>query len=359
MEFALDKCAKISFKRGKKVSAEGIPLNDNQVIQDLDEAETYKYLGMEEEEGVQHHKMKVKIRKEYERRIKLVFKSELNARNKIAAINTLAVPVVLYSYGVIDWKLDEIQDLDRMTRKQLCMNWMLAKMADVERIYHPCQGGVRSHINLEKEHKATMIGLQTYITNKDDVQIQAVLRHQNSKALHSVPVEAENYLAEAGTTDDMINDHGMTATRKAKLLKCKYKEDFKKTVRDKWKEKAMHGKFPNYLDKGHVDVVLSFEWMNYTGLKGETEGLITAAQDKALNTIYYSKCIIKQGTTDRCRMCHTQPEALEHIISGCQTLAADQYLNRHNHIAAQLYLDICRYYGIKVEAECCYQNKPE
>ena len=69
--------------------------------EDLDQAETYKYLGMEEGEGVQHHKMKVNIRKEYKRRIKLVLKSELNARNKIAAINTLAVPVILYSYGVM------------------------------------------------------------------------------------------------------------------------------------------------------------------------------------------------------------------------------------------------------------------
>ena len=119
--------------------------------------------------------MKVKIRKEYKRRIKLVLKSELNARNKIAAINTLAVPEILYSYGVIDWKLDEIQDLDRMTRKQLCMNRMLARKADVDRIYLPCQEGGRSLMNLEKEYKATMIGLQTYMTNKDDVQIQAVL----------------------------------------------------------------------------------------------------------------------------------------------------------------------------------------
>ena len=85
-----------------KVSAEGILLNDNQVIQDLDQAETYQYLGMEDGEGVQHHKMKVNIRKEYRRRIKLVLKSELNSRNKIAAINTLAVPVICYSYGVID-----------------------------------------------------------------------------------------------------------------------------------------------------------------------------------------------------------------------------------------------------------------
>ena len=105
---------------------------------DLDQAETYKYLGMEEGEGVQHHKMKVKITKEYRRRIKLVLKSELNARNKIAATNTLAVPVICYSYGVIDWKLGKTWDLDRMTRKQLCMNWMLGKKADVDRIYLPC-----------------------------------------------------------------------------------------------------------------------------------------------------------------------------------------------------------------------------
>ena len=32
MELRLDKCVKASFKRGKKVSAEGIQLNDNQVI---------------------------------------------------------------------------------------------------------------------------------------------------------------------------------------------------------------------------------------------------------------------------------------------------------------------------------------
>ena len=29
----------------------------------------------------------------------------------------------------------------------------------------------------------------------------------------------------------------------------------------------MHGKFPNYLDKDHVDVELSFKWIKHTGLK--------------------------------------------------------------------------------------------
>ena len=114
-------------------------------------------------------------------------------------------------------------------------------------------------------------------------------------------------------------------------------------VRDKWKENAMYGKFPNYLDKDHVDVELSFKWMKHTGLKGETEGLITAAQDQALNTRHYSKHIIQarnhrqmQDVPHPARNCgHSQ-----HITSWCQTLAADQYLNRHNQVAAQLHLDM-------------------
>ena len=105
----------------------------------------------------------------------------------------------------------------------------------------------------------------------------------------------------------------------------------------------MHGKLPKYLEKDHVDQGISFQWMKYTGLKGEMEGLITAAQDQALNTRYYSKHIIKQGSTDRCRMCHTQAETV----------------NRHNHVAVQLHLDMCKHYAIKVDTQHWYQHNPE
>ena len=179
-----------------------------------------------------------------------MLKSELNARNKIAAINTLAVPVILYSYGVIwletgwdtePWQNDQEatvcepdashegrcrQDIPPMPRR-----WKITDESGKR---------IQSH-----NDRTTDIHDQTRMI----VQIKAVLRHQNSKALHSVPKEAEKYLTEAGTTDDMTNDHGKTATWKAKQLKLKYKEDFKKMVRDKWREKAVHGKFPNYLDK--------------------------------------------------------------------------------------------------------------
>ena len=237
IEFGLDKCAKAKFMSEQKIAAEGIQGNYKKVKQDLEPEATYNCLGMEDGNGSDHHKMKAKIQKEYKRRISLVLKSELNARNKIAAINKLAVPVVSYSYREINWKLDEIQDLDRITRKQLCMNQMLANKVDVDRIYLPYQAGGRELMNLEKEYKATMVGLYQYMANKEDVQISALLRHHTGKALYSVSKESTKYLAEAGTSEDIEDTQPLTATKKANEFKDKCKRDYKKMMKDRWSEK--------------------------------------------------------------------------------------------------------------------------
>ena len=135
MEFGLDKCAKATFKRGKLAKTENIELDIDTTIQDLEQEGTYKYLGVNEGDGIQHAKMKEKIRKEYYRRIRLVLKSELNAANRIDALNTLAVPVVTYSFNIINWKMEELKKVDRKTRKFLTMAKMHHPKADVDRLY--------------------------------------------------------------------------------------------------------------------------------------------------------------------------------------------------------------------------------
>ena len=94
MEFGLDKYSKATFIKGKLTKTSNIVLNQDTAIKELDQEGTYKYLGINEGDGIQHSKMKEKIRKEYYRRIRMVLKSELNAINKIEAINTVAIPVV-------------------------------------------------------------------------------------------------------------------------------------------------------------------------------------------------------------------------------------------------------------------------
>ena len=61
--------AKANFERGKLASTGNIVINDDTEVQELDQEEVYKYLGVDENDGIQHSKMKEKIRKEYNRRV--------------------------------------------------------------------------------------------------------------------------------------------------------------------------------------------------------------------------------------------------------------------------------------------------
>ena len=144
MEFGLDKCAKASFVRGKLQKTLSINLDIDTAIRDLDPEETCKYLGVKEGDGINHASVKEKIRKEYYRRIRLVLKTELNSKNCIETINTLAAPVVQYSFNIINWHLADFNQLDTKTHKLLTSNKIHHPKADIDRLYLPRSSGGRA-----------------------------------------------------------------------------------------------------------------------------------------------------------------------------------------------------------------------
>ena len=168
MEFGLEKCAKASFKKGKLTSTGNIVLIDvDTEIQELDQEGVYKYLSVDESDGIQHSKMKEKIRREYNRRVRSILRTGLNGRNKMEAINSVAVPVVQYSFGIIDWRISELKKIDTKTRKLLNMQKMLHPKVDVERLCIPRKDGGRGLIEVETAFKTATIGLDHYLKHKD------------------------------------------------------------------------------------------------------------------------------------------------------------------------------------------------
>ena len=91
MEFGLEKCTKIAFKRGKLVYSQNLVIDIDRETQELEQGKTYNDLGIEESEGIQHQQMKERLKQEYSRRLRMILKCEPNARNKITAIGALAV----------------------------------------------------------------------------------------------------------------------------------------------------------------------------------------------------------------------------------------------------------------------------
>ena len=56
------------------------------------------------------------------RRLRLILGTELSEKNKIQAIGSLAVPVLRYSFEIVNWYQKEPQKLDRKMRKLLTCN---------------------------------------------------------------------------------------------------------------------------------------------------------------------------------------------------------------------------------------------
>jgi hypothetical protein len=55
---------KITFKKGKLVHLQNLGIDINREIQELEQGKTYKYLGIEECEGIQHQQTKERLKLE-------------------------------------------------------------------------------------------------------------------------------------------------------------------------------------------------------------------------------------------------------------------------------------------------------
>ena len=134
MELAIKKCGVIIMNKGKVKSTEGIELPSGEKIREIEE-DGYKYLGILEYDRVKEQEMKDKFRNEYFKREKFILKSKLNGRNKIMALNTWVVSIWRYSPGILKWNKNELQEMDRKTRKFMTMNKELHPKSDVARLH--------------------------------------------------------------------------------------------------------------------------------------------------------------------------------------------------------------------------------
>ena len=356
MEFGLAKCATATFQRGKLTETTDLVLDNNTAIRELDQDSTYKYLGVNEGDGIQHASMKEKIRKEYYRRVRLVLRSELNATNKILAINALAIPVVTYSMNIINWKLNDLKRIDVKTRKLLTIEKIHHPRADVDRLYIPRSEGGRGLIQLELSYKTCTIGLDAYLAKTKDPLMNIVRQHEARKKLYSVTKEAESFKKHVGMRDITPKEIEEPTTY-AKRVKKAAKEQGKQQLEMSWRDKAMHGKYPKRVNDADVNKDQTHKWLRSAGLKAETEGLLIAAQDQSLATKSYHHRIMKDGTDPLCRICGKFEETIGHIISGCPELAKTEYIHRHDRAASYLHWKICRHYHINTDDKY-YEHKP-
>ena len=246
MEFGIKKCGVVVLKRGKLCKSEGIKLINGQTIKEVDD-EGYKYLGILELDKFKEREMKDIFRTEYLRRFKLVIKSQLNGKNKIKAANTWAVSLMRYGAGTINWNKEELQEIDRKSRKIMTMNKELHPRSDVTRIYVPREKGGRGLISCESYVGRAENNLSLYVRNSEE----ALLRK--------------------------VGDSNVVNISEAVDPK-EYKVNEAKQTENEWKQKRMHGQYVR--EKEGIDRDRTWRWIAKGDLKGCTEALICSARNK-------------------------------------------------------------------------------
>uniref|UniRef100_H3B0G5 Reverse transcriptase domain-containing protein n=1 Tax=Latimeria chalumnae TaxID=7897 RepID=H3B0G5_LATCH len=136
MQLGVDKCTVLHANE----------IHDN--IQLLDGEKCYKYLGMQQLLNINTIKIKEAVTATFKKRLKLIMKTQLNAKNKTQAINTWASPVLAYMYGVLKWSKTSLDALDRKVRATLKENHMHHPHASMARLYLPRR--VRSRVKVER-----------------------------------------------------------------------------------------------------------------------------------------------------------------------------------------------------------------
>ena len=79
--------------------------------------------------------MKDKMKKEYYRSVRKVFKTKLKSGNVFKAINTWALSVMRYSAASLGWSRLHLEEIDWRTKKLLTMRNGFHQISNVDQLY--------------------------------------------------------------------------------------------------------------------------------------------------------------------------------------------------------------------------------
>ena len=344
MSFGLNKCAKLSIRRGKISQVPPTTLWDGSVIEMLLDGKYYCYLGTEEDNRPASEYIKKRLIREYRRRLKQALKTKLNAGNLVRLINMYAVSVFSYSFGVIPWSRQELLAADRVTRKMMTIYRCHHPKASVERLYLSRQSGGRGLIQIASLHDRLICGIEKKIQSRSTPLLLEARKIMSQRRMGR---KADVILRELDLSGPEIpNKHVIRAAQQDLLS-------------DQLKQKALHGRYWKVIDRAYVDVALSHRWLKSSTLKPETEGFLLATQDQVLKTRNYEKVIIRCRPDDSCRVCGNDHETISHLISGCEQLAGTAYVERHDRVVKYIHWCLCKDLHVPELATSWFNHKLE
>ena len=313
----------------------------------MEEEDIYKYLGVIESITIKHTDMKEKAKGTFKKRLKSILKTELNAKNLMIAIGEYALPVLAYTFGVLNWTEEDIKGIDILMRKYLNLYRMFPIRGDIDRLNLPRNMGGRGLMSAWDSYKSTMVRLGHFLQRSTDPLIQTCAEFDKT-ALFSITKKAKKFSDSVEfITPTNLNDRPII--KQAKMVSQKFKEALNKQNHEKFLSKAQHGILFRQMKQNNLNTKKSLSWLDKCHLSPQSEGYICGMQELAIFTRWHEKNILKTSTTDQCRICGKETETTFHLLAGCDVLAKKEYLDRHNNVARYVHYSLCKTFGFQTE----------
>ena len=147
-----------------KITAATEPITINIVtISPMKEGDSYKYLEQDENLGYVGPVNKKRVTNEYYKHVKKIWKSGLSAYNKHVFHNAFAVPVLIPTFGLLNYTTNKIEQIDIKTRKILCITGNFHRNSDIGRLYLKRENGVGRLKCIKTTYEARIIAARRHL----------------------------------------------------------------------------------------------------------------------------------------------------------------------------------------------------
>ena len=236
------------------------------------------------------------------RRTRKIWKSELNARNKVTAHNCFAAAMVRPTIGILDWLKQEIRDIDTATRKILAMTGSLNKKSDIDRLYVKRDHGGRGIISIEDSYCIRMISLHEHLEQ---------VKHQNHYLMKVIEHEKNNIVRLSNEFKEEFNELvSQLVSEDVENIENKIKRCLNMHHLKSWEEKVTHGYLQCQIKKNEqINMKETYGWLKSENFSSHVEGYLFSLQEQEINTRAAQKCwernLDKRRNIDgRCRLCN-------------------------------------------------------
>ena len=195
--YGVSKCAEIIYQNGKMVRGEGLQvLEERMKMMNPDENEIYKFLGIEQADGIKTKAVYERVKEEVTKRVKMLTKTELNDANLIKAINMKVIPVATYAMNVCKFTVAELKELDQIIKKELQVKNMLGRKASDERLYLKRERGGRGLKSLRDTYRETRLRVACYMAKSTKRWIREAWRREENKEENAIVSESISTMEE-------------------------------------------------------------------------------------------------------------------------------------------------------------------